>query len=144
MEIISSPRDETLAVTRRVPVLISADRVERVRNMARAIHDRAHSAAAPFVELSAAMLPDEPSALTSMWMSITAGARGGSILLTDVESVPKTVQNAFAGLITYSRDRVRLIAGTTERLMPRVAAGTFSETLFYRLNVIHLVEGEHF
>ena len=35
----------------------------------------------------------------------------------------------------------RLISGTTVSLLDRVAAGTFSERLFYRLNIIHLVAG---
>src|SRR4029078_7961200 len=33
---------------------------------------------------------------------------------------------------------VRLISGTTVSLLDRIAAGTFSEQLFYRLNIIHL------
>jgi DNA-binding NtrC family response regulator len=33
---------------------------------------------------------------------------------------------------------VRLIFGTTVSLLDRVTAGTFSDRLFYRLNVIHL------
>jgi DNA-binding NtrC family response regulator len=37
---------------------------------------------------------------------------------------------------------VRLISGTTEPLLDRVTAGTFSEHLFYRLNVIHLIAGD--
>jgi transcriptional regulator of aromatic amino acid metabolism len=36
---------------------------------------------------------------------------------------------------------VRLISGTTVSLLERVAAGTFSERLFYRLNILHLVAG---
>ena len=35
--------------------------------------------------------------------------------------------------------RVRLIAGTTAILHERVAGGTFSERLFYQLNIIHVV-----
>src|SRR5688500_9832153 len=37
-----------------------------------------------------------------------------------------------------SLTRVRLISGTTVSRVGRVAAGTFSERLFYRLNIIHL------
>ena len=35
--------------------------------------------------------------------------------------------------------RVRLIAGTTAILPDCIAHGTFSERLFYQLNIIHLV-----
>jgi len=34
---------------------------------------------------------------------------------------------------------VRLIWGTTASLLDRIAAGTFSDLLFYRLNLLHLV-----
>jgi sigma54-dependent transcription regulator len=34
---------------------------------------------------------------------------------------------------------VRLMAGTTVSLSERIADGTFSEGLFYRLNIIHVV-----
>ena len=34
---------------------------------------------------------------------------------------------------------VRVISGTTVSLLDRIAAGTFSERLFYRLNLLHLV-----
>jgi DNA-binding NtrC family response regulator len=34
---------------------------------------------------------------------------------------------------------VRLMSGTTVSLLDRVASGTFSDRLFYRLNTIHLV-----
>ena len=37
---------------------------------------------------------------------------------------------------------VRLISGTTVSLLERVAVGTFSEQLFYRLNIIHLMAGD--
>ena len=36
-------------------------------------------------------------------------------------------------------DAVRLIAGTTVVLHDCIVAGTFSERLFYRLNIIHVV-----
>ena len=36
---------------------------------------------------------------------------------------------------------VRLISGTTASLLDRGAAGTSSEPLFHRLNIIHLVAG---
>jgi DNA-binding NtrC family response regulator len=33
---------------------------------------------------------------------------------------------------------VRLMSGTTVSLVDRIAAGTFSAQLFYRLNIIHV------
>ena len=37
--------------------------------------------------------------------------------------------------------RYRLISGTTVSLLDRVATGTFSARLFYRLNIIHVRAG---
>jgi DNA-binding NtrC family response regulator len=37
---------------------------------------------------------------------------------------------------------VRLVSGTTVLLFDRLGSGRFSERLFYRLNVLHVVEGE--
>jgi DNA-binding NtrC family response regulator len=59
--------------------------------------------------------------------------------------MPAIVQDALidmlAGLQSARRPSaaVRLISGTTVSLLERVAAGTFSDQLFYRLNTIHLM-----
>jgi sigma54-dependent transcription regulator len=39
-------------------------------------------------------------------------------------------------------DAVRLISGTTVSLLERIAGGTFSDQLFYRLNIIHLTAAD--
>ena len=71
-------------------------------------------------------------------------AAGGSILLSDVEEMPPVVQPVLLELLAelaLARPRsaaVRLMSGTTVSLLDRVTAGTFSNRLFYRLNVIHL------
>jgi DNA-binding NtrC family response regulator len=59
--------------------------------------------------------------------------------------MPAAVQEALidllAGLESTRRPSaaVRLISGTTVSLLDRVAAGTFSERLFYQLNIIHVI-----
>jgi DNA-binding NtrC family response regulator len=69
------------------------------------------------------------------------------LLIADIEEMPSVVQDVLIDVLTaleLSRRpsaAVRFIAGTTESLLDRVAAGTFSERLFYRLNLIHLVVG---
>jgi DNA-binding NtrC family response regulator len=71
-------------------------------------------------------------------------AAGGTILISDVEELPPTVQRLLVELLAELEvtrapsDAVRLIAGTTVSLLDRIAAGTFSDRLFYRLNAIHL------
>ena len=142
--VVADGGDATLAAVHRVPLLISAPRLDRVRHIALSVHAAAHAADAPFVEISASHFPDQPSSFLSSWFSVARAANGGSVLVTEVEALPQAIHDAFASLLTYSRQRVRLMAGTTERLQDRVASGRFSEVLFYRLNVIHLIEGEQF
>jgi len=95
--------------------------------------------------MAAAAFPLEAPALTATCANLYHAASGGTLLLTDVEHTPDLVQDRLIETFTYldaTRKRsggVRLIAGTTTVLHERVAAGTFSERLFYRLNVIHIV-----
>jgi len=56
------------------------------------------------------------------------------------ESVQYMVVEVLADL-EYERlpsAAIRLISGTSVSLLDRVAAGTFSERLFYRLNAVHV------
>jgi DNA-binding NtrC family response regulator len=70
------------------------------------------------------------------------------VLISAVEEMPPAVQDALIELLAeleFARSpsaEIRLISGTTESLLDRVAAGTFSERLFYRLNIIHLMVGD--
>ncbi|HXV09794.1 MAG TPA: sigma 54-interacting transcriptional regulator [Burkholderiales bacterium] len=67
------------------------------------------------------------------------------MLVSAVEDMPSAAQDAFIDLLAALESArrpsaaVRLISGTTVSLLDRVTAGTFSERLFYRLNIIHLV-----
>lgn len=69
----------------------------------------------------------------------------GSLLMIDIDEMPVLVQELLLDLLAELQSAgarsaaVRLIAGTTVSLVDRVAVGAFSERLFYRLNVIHLV-----
>lgn len=72
-------------------------------------------------------------------------AQAGTVLLHDVGRLPPGVQARIADrLVTLSEKRRagssrRLMASTSEPLLPRVLDGTFDDRLFYRLNVIHFV-----
>ncbi len=72
-------------------------------------------------------------------------AASGSVLVSAIEHLPAAVQmtliDMLAGLESSRPPAasVRLISGTTVSLLERVAAGAFSERLFYRLNIIHLM-----
>lgn len=71
--------------------------------------------------------------------------QAGSVLLEEVGRLRAETQRRLASHLAsarleapYRRSRWRLFASTSEPLPERVAAGEFSEVLFYRLNTIHL------
>lgn len=139
--------DELLAIRYPFPVLISARCASTVTKVARRVHVAACSAAAPFVAFPAAELIDDGGAFAEQWTGLMQAARGGSVLITDVEEMSATVQALVAQSLgrpggTRSAFAARLIAGTTVSLLDRVNGGHFSEQLLYRLNVIHLRRSE--
>jgi DNA-binding NtrC family response regulator len=116
--------------------------------VARRVHLAGVRAELPFVQTWACDLPIEAEALGEQCCSLLDAAAGGSLLIADIEEMPPVVQDVLvevlAGLELSLRPSaaVRLISGTTESLLDRVAAGTFSARLFYRLNIIHLIVGD--
>jgi two-component system response regulator GlrR len=137
--------DEALAaISPTTAILITADCAAVVERVARRIHAASDRAALPFVQIAAAALPLDPAALVETCAALLDAACGGTALLTDVEHTPAIVQDRLIDTLTAlqaTRERrcgVRLIAGTTTALYERVAAGKFSERLFYRLNSIHV------
>jgi len=92
-------------------------------------------------------LPVGAQALKDACVQFLDAAAGGTVLLSAVEEMPAAVQEALDDLLSglesarRSTAAVRLISGTTVSLLDRVATGTFSERLFYRLNIIHFMVG---
>jgi DNA-binding NtrC family response regulator len=73
-------------------------------------------------------------------------AQAGAVLLQDVRRLSPSFQSRLAERLVQWRgkrqtgsSRCRLMASTSEPLLPRVLDGTFDDRLYYRLNVIHLV-----
>jgi len=128
-------------------LLITASTQQAVETLARRIHRSGPRAEFPFVMISASELPVGAQALRQDCVRVLDAAAGGSLLVSAVEEMPAAVQEALidllAGLESARRPSaaVRLISATTVPLLDRVVAGTFSERLFYRLNIIHLMVG---
>lgn len=127
---------------------------------ARAVHDRSHLADGPFVTVSCPSLSRElleselfghvkgafTGAVKDTWGKVAA-ARGGTLFLDEIGELPPEIQPKLLRLLqdreyerlgenkTHLAD-VRVIAATNRDLAAAVAAGTFREDLFYRLNVI--------
>jgi transcriptional regulator of aromatic amino acid metabolism len=137
--------DEDLARGCAARLLISASIERNVEVLARRIHEGGPRAHCPFLQLWAVDFPVDRQALREYCSSALDRAPGGSLLIDAVEEMPQTVQDTLIELLDgleFTRrpcDAVRLISGTTVSLLDRIAAGTFSDRLFYRLNIIHLM-----
>jgi DNA-binding NtrC family response regulator len=137
------PEDEALAIQHRLPVLISARCSSTVTRVARRIHVAASSPGAPLVVFPAAELLEQREQFAEQWSMLLHAGDGGSVLLTDIEELPRAAQALLAASLnqpraTASTPAARLITGTTVSLLDRVQSGQFSEDLLYRLNLIHL------
>jgi hypothetical protein len=137
--------DEDLARRCAVRLLITASLPSEVQALARRIHLSGERAGSPFLETRARDLPIDPGTLRDTCAGLLDAAAGGSVLITDVEEMPPTVQDllidllAELELVRAPSPTVRLMAGTTVSLLDRFAAGAFSEQLFYELNIIHII-----
>jgi formate hydrogenlyase transcriptional activator len=127
--------------------------------IARAIHKRSSRSARTFIRVNCAAIP--PSLIASELFGHEKGAftgamqrrlgrfelaDGGTIFLDEIGELPMDTQIALlrvlqereferiGGCQSISVD-VRVLAATNRDLMANVAAGTFREDLFYRLNV---------
>jgi DNA-binding NtrC family response regulator len=126
-------------------LLITGSTQQGVETLARHVHDAGGRAQFPFVQTCAGDFPVSPEPLKEYCVRFLDAAAAGSVLVSAVEEMPAIVQDALIELLDgleFTRrpsTAARLISGTTVSLLERVAAGTFSEQLFYRLNIIHLM-----
>jgi DNA-binding NtrC family response regulator len=139
--------DEDVANQSPTRLLITAATQQGVETLARRIHGAGPRTQFPFVQTWAGELPVDSDLLKEYCARFLDAAAGGSVLVSAVEEMPAIVQDTLIDLLgglesaRLSAPGVRLMSGTTVSLLDRVAAGTFSERLFYRLNIIHLIVG---
>ena len=128
--------------------------------VADAIHQLGHRKTGPFVAVNAAAIPGdlieselfghEKGAFTGAVTQAIGKfeqANGGTLFLDEIGDMPAEAQTRLLRALQSGRIRrvggrqeiavdVRIVAATNRDLKPMIAAGTFREDLFYRLNVV--------
>jgi DNA-binding NtrC family response regulator len=137
--------DEALAVEFDWPVLISGDCGADVDAVAARIHATKFGSMQVFARAAASEFPLDVPALLRHCNDLRRLAHNGTIFITDIDQLSERVQHVFLesllpGGATHGPAGVgRLLTGTTVSLWDRVQHGLFSESLYYRLNLLHLV-----
>lgn len=146
-DIVSASRSDA-------PVLLTGD-AEQAETLARQIHGLSGWRHGAFVVLECGLPEAELVAALQrlLFFDIDAAAgqpearlrQNGTVLLRNVEKLSLAAQNVVGDWLESSRfDRKRrtgrrLMASTSESLLPAVLAGNFDADVYYRLNVLHLV-----
>ena len=161
----SVPMQQTFALIsqiapRRSTVLIQGESGTGKELVAKAIHAESTRADAPFVAINCGNIPSELleseifghvrgafTGATSAKKGLFEAADGGTIFLDEVASISLEMQAKLLRVIQEREFRrlgglenikvaVRIIAATNSDLQEAVAAGTFRDDLYYRINVI--------
>jgi two-component system nitrogen regulation response regulator NtrX len=141
-------------------VLISGESGAGKELVARAIHAQSRRAAAPFIEVNSAAIPEEliESELFGHVKGAFTGATavkkgkfeladGATLFLDEVSDMSANVQAKVLRVLEEQRFEpvgsntpinvdVRVVAATNKRLDEEIEKGTFRSDLFFRLNVI--------
>ncbi len=145
-----------------VTVMISGESGTGKEVLARYLHDHSPRAAAPFVAINCAAIPEnmleatlfgyEKGAFTGAYHACPGKfeqAQGGTLLLDEISEMDLGLQ---AKILRVLQEReverlggrkmidldVRVLATSNRRMTDEVSAGRFREDLFYRLNVFPL------
>jgi two-component system, NtrC family, response regulator AtoC len=130
--------------------------------IASTIHRNSHRRAHPFVKVGCALFPSQliESELYGHEKGSFTGAdqrrlgrfelaEGGTLYLDDVDDIPLEQQTKLlraieekvferVGATAVIRANVRIVASTKRDLLQRIAAGTFRQDLYYRLDVLRV------
>ena len=127
-----SDHDVQCAIRTSAPVLISGASAADRESLARWIHAEGDRFQQEFEKT-------ECGSLRALDLEVALARRfHGTTYLDHVDKLSATMQALLARRLAQTEGS-RIIAGTGADLAAATRAGTFSATLFYRLNVVHLV-----
>jgi DNA-binding NtrC family response regulator len=136
--------DDDMAGRSAASLLITAHAPREAEDVARRLHSASMRAEFPFLRIEAGDFPIDPRRLRETCSNLLDDAAGGTLFINDVEEMPRLVQDVLVEMLAElqlaraASIAVRVVSGTTVSLLDRIVAGTFSERLFYQLNIIHL------
>jgi two-component system response regulator GlrR len=143
-------------------VLIQGESGTGKEVLARAVHAASARASGPFVALSCGAIPEALleselfghtkgaiSGAVANYPGVLRAASGGTLFLEEIGDMPMSLQVKLLralqerrirplGSTEYASVDVRIFSATRRDLEQDVAAGTFREDLYYRLNVLRL------
>ena len=169
-EDIISKNHQMLNIFDTLPIIAQSDSTVLIQGasgsgkelFARAVHSLSNRKKGPFVAVNCGALPDtliESELFGYLKGAFTdarkdkpgrfALAKGGSIFLDEVESLPLSTQVKLLrvlqekefeplGATVPVKADVRVIAATKENLVKLIKMGTFRDDLYYRLNVVKI------
>ena len=141
-------------------ILITGESGTGKELIAKAIHSNSSRKDACFMPVNCAALPEQLlesemfghtkgafTGATAAKDGLFTAAHGGTIFLDEISSMPLSIQSKLLRALQEREIRkvgsnetvkvdVRVLAATNEPLEKMIAAGTFREDLYYRLNVI--------
>ncbi|MEP6589505.1 MAG: sigma-54 dependent transcriptional regulator, partial [Polaromonas sp.] len=145
------------------PVLIRGESGTGKELVARAVHGCSHRAGSPFVAVNCSAIPENLleaeffgarkgayTGSTQDRLGLFQAAKGGTLFLDEIGDLPLAMQSKLLRAIQERTVRplgspqedmvdVRIVSATHKDLAAGVAAGSFRQDLYYRLNVIDIV-----
>lgn len=121
-----------------IPILIVGETGTGKQELARAIHNDSARSERPFVAVSCGALPASATESQLFGRERPLGhaepARGGTLFLHEVGELPLALQSRLLRMLQEGRPELAIVCSTRGDLRERIAAQTFREDLYYRLN----------
>jgi two-component system response regulator HydG len=124
--------------TAHTPVLVSGETGTGHEIAAELLHAARNAADAPMVRIDCRLSSAESMRSGLLGENGAGGtwvqqAKGGTLFLTHLQSLPKEVQAEFISVIRNNAHAFRLVCATEEDLEKLAESGAFNEELFYRV-----------